>query len=104
MLVGSGLSFHNLESFFSLDTSKFFKSKLLDDALKNAMQSVGQRQAKLLEWSKFPHARYCHPAEDHLMPLIFIAGSAEGEACEIPYEDNFMGVKISGFQFTSQAN
>ena len=103
MLLGSGLSFHNLESFFNSDSSKLSRSKQFDDALKDAMNSVTERHQKLIEWSKFPQARYCHPAEDHLMPLLFIAGAAEGEACEIPYEDNLMGVKITGFQFTSTA-
>jgi aromatic ring-opening dioxygenase catalytic subunit (LigB family) len=99
IILGSGLSFHNLSSFFSSDSSKSSRSKEFDLALKEACLSPDSRRTKLVNWASFPHARYCHPSEDHLMPLIFNAGAGDGEPCTIIYEDELMGAKISGFQF-----
>lgn len=98
LFIGSGLSFHNLPSFFSSDRSKLSRSREFDDALKSAMTSEDSRKQKLVGWSNFPQARFCHPQEDHLMPLLFVAGAGDGETCTIIYEDELMGAKISGFQ------
>ncbi|TEB17645.1 oxidoreductase [Perkinsus sp. BL_2016] len=99
LILGSGLSYHNLQSFFSVDSSKSSRSKQFDTALKSACLSKENRQGSLCEWENFPHARYCHPTEEHLMPLLFVAGAADREPCRVIYEDELMGAKISGFQF-----
>ena len=99
LLIGSGLSFHNLQAFFSEDVSKKSRSTAFDQALKEGMTSA-DRIPMLKSWESLPHARYCHPNEDHLMPLLFVAGSAfSEEPCRIVYEDVLMGAKISGFAF-----
>jgi len=99
LLIGSGLSFHNLPAFFSDDPAKTSRSTAFDRALKEVMKSQ-DRNAKLKFWESLPHARYCHPNEDHLMPLLSIAGATDPqEPCNIVYEDTLMGAKVSGFSF-----
>jgi aromatic ring-opening dioxygenase catalytic subunit (LigB family) len=39
-----------------------------------------ERDQRLTQWSTAPAARQAHPREDHLLPLIVIAGAA-GEDC-----------------------
>jgi len=91
LILGSGLSVRNLSSFFSFDRSKLSRSKQFHDALKEAMVSTESRQTNLAGWSNFPQARFCHPQEDHLMPLIFVSGAGHMESCEIIDEDELMG-------------
>ena len=98
LILGSGLSYHNLPSFFTASKEKTERSLAFDTQLKEALLSPN-RKALLRDWDKFAFARYCHPSEDHLMPLIFVAGAGEGEECHIVYEDTLMGAKISGFRF-----
>jgi aromatic ring-opening dioxygenase catalytic subunit (LigB family) len=102
LLIGSGLSFHNLGAFLDNDPIKSTASTAFDKALQAIMtsSSAEDREKGLKYWESLPHARYCHPNEDHLIPLIFIAGAAmDTEVCRIPYEDVLMGAKISGFMF-----
>ena len=101
LIIGSGMSFHNLPEFFSDDPSKLSRSTAFDRALKEVMHSA-DRTSKLRSWNSLPSARYCHPSEDHLMPLLFVAGAAyPEEACSVVYEDTLMGAKITGFAFQS---
>ena len=102
LIIGSGLSYHNLPSFFTSDSAKPGKSIEFDTALKSAMLS-GARRQKLLDWRALPYADFCHPAEDHLMPLVFVAGAGAGDPCRVVYEDTLMGAKISGFSFQSSS-
>jgi aromatic ring-opening dioxygenase catalytic subunit (LigB family) len=35
-----------------------------------------EREARLAQWESAPHARYCHPREEHLLPLHVCCGAA----------------------------
>jgi aromatic ring-opening dioxygenase catalytic subunit (LigB family) len=100
LIIGSGLSFHNLEAFFSSDRSKLSRSQRFDTGLQEIMGDSIDRQRRLVAWEQLPEARYCHPAEDHLIPLIFTAGVGDGDACRVDFEDTLMGAKITGFRFS----
>jgi aromatic ring-opening dioxygenase catalytic subunit (LigB family) len=41
---------------------------------------VGEREKKLAAWEAAPAARVCHPREEHLMPLMVVAGAAGADA------------------------
>jgi aromatic ring-opening dioxygenase catalytic subunit (LigB family) len=104
LIVGSGLSYHNLRAFGpqARDGSKAF-----DDWLVQAVVgAAGDRRSELLlQWSGAPAARIAHPREEHLIPLMVAAGAAEDEAGERVYhEEAFMGgVAVSSFRFGSAA-
>ena len=73
----------------------------LQDALTNPEHSAAQRQSLLEQWEKAPSARECHPREEHLLPLMVIAGATGGAAGRVVFDDQLMGVKVSSFQFDS---
>ena len=99
LIVGSGLSYHNLRKF---GTEARDASKAFDDWLGDSMGAApSQRTERLLDWSSAPAARIAHPREEHLLPLMVAVGAAEQERSERFYhEDTFMGgVSVSSFRF-----
>jgi aromatic ring-opening dioxygenase catalytic subunit (LigB family) len=100
LIVGSGLSFHNLRR---LGPSARVPSKLFDDWLQQALvgSTPAEREARLLRWSAAPAARDAHPREDHLLPLMVAVGAAGDDAGDCPYREEgvFGGVVVSSFRF-----
>ena len=104
LIVGSGLSYHNLRAFGpqARDVSKAFDDWLGDAVVHSTAQ---QRNERLLQWSAAPAARIAHPREEHLIPLMVAVGAAEDEAGECVYHENdFMGgIAVSSFRFGGAA-
>lgn len=44
-----------------------------------------------------PHARACHPREEHLLPLMVAAGAARCSQAQVTFNEKLMGAKLSGF-------
>lgn len=99
LIIGSGLSYHNLRNFGPQAREV---SKAFDDWLDRAVVQAtpAERAAQLMDWSSAPAARIAHPREEHLIPLMVAVGAAEGEAGERVYhEDAFMGgIAVSSFR------
>lgn len=97
LIVGSGMSFHNLATFFdgrAADAERF------DAWLVDAVSGSPQRRAELLEaWLSAPAARSAHPEEDHLAPLFVAAGAAANERGVAVYKDRILNKPISGYRF-----
>lgn len=54
----------------------------------------------LNHWLFVPcQARFAHPAEEHLMPLMVVAGAAGEDVGVQNYQDVVMGCALSGFRF-----
>jgi len=103
LIVGSGLSFHNLRAFNAAGASA---SHAFDQWLRQTMAlPPEQRSAQLMQWEQAPAARMAHPREEHLLPLMVVLGAAEQEAAAVPYhEDAFMGgLAVSSFRFGQAA-
>ena len=100
LIIGSGLSYHNLRQFGPGGT---LASHAFDDWLQFTLLTLApsQRTAALLNWSGAPYARMAHPREEHLMPLMVALGAAEQEAAACVYhEDAFFGsLAVSSFRF-----
>lgn len=100
LVVGSGLSFHNLRAMGPLGRDA---SRAFDGWLQHALfDAVGETRAKtLLDWEKAPAARQVHPREDHLMPLHVAVGAASEDAAHLSYhQDDFFGaITASSFRF-----
>ena len=105
LIVGSGLSYHNLRHFGpqAHDVSKAFDDWLDQTVVQGA---ADQREARLNDWAAAPSARIAHPREEHLIPLMVAVGAAEHEAGErIYHEDAFIGgLAVSSFRFGAAAN
>ena len=102
VIIGSGLSYHNLRAIFSHDPAAATTSRQFDAWLQDTLlRSTGKvRKQKLLGWEKAPAAREAHPREDHLIPLMVAAGAAEGDQATRIYFENFMNSHVaSSYRF-----
>ena len=85
LVIGSGFSFHNLKAFFSSDASRpdagneAFERWLVQTCSDRGLDEA-ERTRRLLAWESAPHARYCHPREEHLLPLHVCYGVAKRAA------------------------
>lgn len=87
VLIGSGFSFHNMRAFFSAPTAQTeAMNRAFEDWLRDTccdpLLGQSQRQQRLGNWVQAPHARYCHPREEHLLPLHVCVGYAGDRAAE----------------------
>lgn len=90
LILGSGLSFHNLRMFGQVAQAP---SAAFDGWLDAALKlEPARRTPAVCDWTKAPSARVAHPREDHLIPLMVALGAAEGEAAQRVYHERaFMG-------------
>ncbi|HZV67836.1 MAG TPA: class III extradiol ring-cleavage dioxygenase [Telluria sp.] len=104
LIIGSGLSFHNLRQF---GPGGHVASHEFDAWLQHTLLALtpAERSTALLHWSEAPYARLAHPREEHLLPLMVAVGAAEQEAGACVYhEDDFFGsLAVSSFRFGEAA-
>tara|TARA_R110002167_G_scaffold91671_3_gene246555 strand:- start:2869 stop:3678 length:810 start_codon:yes stop_codon:yes gene_type:complete len=99
LVIGSGFSFHNMQEFYSPQTTdtkaknESFEAWLLETC---GSLELGEqdRKDRLVNWVSAPSARYCHPREEHLLPLHVCYGYAEA-ACTLSFELQIMNKKSS---------
>jgi 4,5-DOPA dioxygenase extradiol len=99
LLLGSGFSFHNMRAFFEADNAQ---SRQLNESFESWLQQTcaagdlgeQERRDRLNHWSAAPGGRYCHPREEHLLPLHVCYGAAQG-ACSKVFGLNIMNKKSS---------
>lgn len=103
LILGSGMSFHNMQAFFSGNPTVRGRSQLFDiwlgETLTNPHLENAQRESRLEQWQAAPEARFSHPREEHLLPLLVCFGAA-ARASPLAAK-NFSGLlfntQISGF-------
>jgi len=103
LTIGSGLSFHNLRDFFSPKpeakrASEEFDNWLVETCTSQDLSSE-EREKRLIGWESAPSARYCHPREEHLLPLHVCYGmaSAETPTAKVVYNQELFGKMVSSF-------
>jgi aromatic ring-opening dioxygenase catalytic subunit (LigB family) len=107
LLVGSGFSFHNMRAFFAPETAE---SRAMNEAFENWLletcsgtdMTEDERSQQLANWAAAPFARYCHPREEHLLPLHVCYGFA-GKACSQTYQLEILHKKSSMYFWDSIA-
>ena len=85
LVLGSGFSFHNMQALMSKrddapDPRNLAFEDWLRETCSDASLDEDARAARLADWAAAPHARYCHPREEHLLPLMVCYGIAGGPA------------------------
>jgi aromatic ring-opening dioxygenase catalytic subunit (LigB family) len=96
LIVGSGMSWHNMRGFSPAFTGK---SRAFDAWLADAVADPASRNQALAQWGAAPFAREAHPREEHFAPLFIAAGAAQGEPGRTVFHDEVMDVALSGFEF-----
>lgn len=99
LVIGSGMSFHNMNAFFdTTDSQSKFKNESFEewlmDTISNGEIDETERTTLLENWEKAPSARYCHPREEHLLPLHVCYGVAKCSCKEI-FKIKILGKKVS---------
>ena len=100
LVVGSGFSFHNLAAFSQPalgapdPANDAFQDWLIETCA--GPMSQAEREQRLLEWERAPSARYCHPREEHLLPLHVCLGMA-GLPATVVFDDEILGKRGVAF-------
>ncbi len=100
LIVGSGFSFHNQSAFFNSKpgvpdpANEAFQDWLIETCSTSLSQT--EREERLIEWEKAPAARYCHPREEHLLPLHVCVGMAKSPA-KVVFDDQILGKRGVAF-------
>jgi len=94
LVIGSGFSFHNMRAFSwqgigAPDMANDAFQNWLIDTCSGAL-SQSEREQRLIEWEKAPSARYCHPREEHLLPLHVCLAMA-GRTARLIFDDKILG-------------
>ena len=99
LILGSGMSFHNMEILrHGQDINNH--SKTFDHWLTRTCSSLPlERNKNLAQWSHAPSGKHSHPREEHLLPLMVVAGSAGEDQGKKIFGDNVMGADVSAYQF-----
>jgi 4,5-DOPA dioxygenase extradiol len=103
LIIGSGFSFHNMKALSSRaengpDSGNEAFQDWLVDTCTNENISASEREMRLIEWSQAPFARYCHPREEHLLPLHVCYGLAN-TAARLVFNGKVAAKRVSGFQW-----
>ncbi|MDE2419507.1 MAG: dioxygenase [Burkholderiales bacterium] len=72
LIVGAGMSYHNLRDFAAQAPASFVFHDWLDKVL---MSNQAGRTEHLAEWHNAPGGRASHPREEHLLPLMVASGA-----------------------------
>jgi aromatic ring-opening dioxygenase catalytic subunit (LigB family) len=100
LIIGSGMSFHNMRAYGNPQFGPV--SDAFDDWLTKTVESSSQERNRLLaNWEQAPGARQCHPprAQEHLLPLMVVAGAAGADAGRKVFSDRVMETTVSAFCF-----
>ena len=99
LVLGSGFSFHNMKAFFTTATAETeamnlaFERWLIDTCTNTTLEEEARAQ-RFLDWEKAPYARYCHPREEHLLPLHVCYGMTQ-QACSHFYQLRILNQQAS---------
>ena len=97
LIIGSGMSFHNLRAYGDPRVAE--PSSVFDHWLAESASAPGPARAeRLKQWAQAPYARFCHPREEHLLPLMVAAG-ASGSPGVRDYGELVLGGAVSAYRF-----
>lgn len=98
LLLGSGMSYHNRPGL------GVGAAQLADQFDVWLTQSVcahtgAERDLRLRRWLDAPGARQAHPREEHLLPLMVVAGAAGDEPARSTFAEHIAGIPVSCYRF-----
>ncbi len=102
LVLGSGFTFHNMNAFGpGHDASDADpENEAFEEWLGNTCTSTEftevERRQRLIDWADAPGARWCHPREEHLLPLHVCYGAGGAPATRV-FDDMVLGKRASGY-------
>ena len=97
-IVGSGMTFHNMRGFGNPSAKQ--AATTFDTWLQQAATDApAERDRQLSHWAEAPAARVAHPREEHLIPLMVVAGAAGDDRGRTAHTGQFFGVPLSAYHF-----
>lgn len=104
LIVGSGMSYHNMERLRKGGADADPASRDFDDWLSETVALPrDERERRLLAWESAPGGRASHPVEEHLIPLHVAAGAAGDDAGRRVFSDTVIASVQSAFMFGTAA-
>ena len=100
LILGSGMSYHNMRGYGNPASTA--PATEFDTWLAQAVALPStQRYEALSAWELAPSARLAHlpRQEEHLLPLMVVAGAAGNDAGKCVFTDKVLEVPLSGYQF-----
>lgn len=97
-ILGSGMSYHNMRGFHAREADA--DAEAFDEWLRTTVAlPAAERVVGLTHWESAPSARRVHPREEHLLPLMVVAGAAGEDEAKIAYNGRVFGKRVSGVHF-----
>ena len=99
-IVGSGMSYHNLRAFGDpRGAAGRGGVRRVAARRRDAAEPRRARRAPRRAGPTRPSARAAHPREEHLLPLMVVAGAAGDDRGAVAYRGELFGLALSGYQF-----
>lgn len=96
-IVGSGMTYHNLRAFGPQAAPV---AEAFDGWLREAATAAPpERDRRLAQWTKAPAARLAHPREEHLLPLMVVAGAAGADRGTVAYAGTLLALRLSAYHY-----
>lgn len=99
LIVGSGMSYHNMAALMKGRPANGDDERFDQWLHESCSADAATREQRLTNWSKAPGARGAHPREEHLLPLMVVAGAAGDDRGRRIFTDRVLGARVSAFQF-----
>ena len=100
LILGSGMSFHNMRAFRQPRAQVDAMSGTFDTWLNETVAlEPAERDRRLTAWATAPGARLAHPREEHLLPLMVVVGAAGSDRGRTAYQGSVMNARISAHHF-----
>ena len=98
LIVGSGMSFHNMRA---LGHDVTAQADRFDDALSAAVTDPdpAARRRRVADWAGLSEARFAHPREEHLIPLMVALGAGGDDPARHDLKDHVIGWTVSAYRF-----
>lgn len=102
-IIGSGMTYHNMRG-FNLGRGGSTGARQVSESFdawlrETAALPAPERDRRLTAWASAPGARGAHPREEHLLPLMVIAGAAGDDRGVTGFEGAAWGVRLSSYHF-----
>ncbi|WP_435106141.1 DODA-type extradiol aromatic ring-opening family dioxygenase [Arhodomonas sp. AD133] len=102
LIVGSGMSYHNMRRLRRGGPAVDPASERFDAWLAETVALPrAEREQRLAAWERAPGARNAHPSAEHLLPLHVAAGAGGDDTGGKAFEDRVLGSVQSAFVFGS---